>query len=112
MAQPSLIYFAADAERNLLIQITKDLEFSLMQEQESHQWPLQIVRVEQLDTMREAVARLRKIKRMSIARRRKLVERLNPTWTAVAVDQRVPFGLAKRPGGPDADASGGVAVPV
>jgi hypothetical protein len=112
------------------------LEVALMLEQEASDEPLQIVRVEQFDSIREAMARLRKIRRMSIARRQRVVERLNPSWSAVAVDRRVPVtptgAVAPRrveepvpdssasswlkphrvPKKPDEDASGGVLAPI
>ncbi|MFI5385661.1 MAG: hypothetical protein ACHQ50_06010 [Fimbriimonadales bacterium] len=90
MAKPSLIYFAADADRNLWIEITKDLDLALMVSAEELGRPLRIVRVEQFDTIREAITRMRSIRKMSIPRRRRLVERLNPGWRHVAVEVRVP----------------------
>ena len=90
VVRPSLVYFAADANHNLWIHTTKDLDFAILRDQAELGKLLTVVRIEQFDTILEAISRLKKISRMSVPRRRRLVERLNPQWRHVEVELRKP----------------------
>ena len=83
MPKPTLLYIAADAERSLFLGVTKDPEIALMQEIARVGRPLTIVYREQHPTMLSALARLKKLRRLNQARRRGLVTRTNPQWTAL-----------------------------
>jgi hypothetical protein len=83
VAKPSNVMFAADRDRNLWISITKDPDVTLMLARDDLARHLDIVRLETYDTIRDAIARLRAIKKMSLARRRKLVQKSNPDWKPV-----------------------------
>jgi hypothetical protein len=90
MPRPTLVYFVADADRNLWIQMTKDLEVAVMLDEERLARSLAVVRIEEYSTVLEAQDRLKKLTRTSIDRRKRLVSISNPNWKRVSDDTHVP----------------------
>lgn len=85
MASRSLIYFAADTDGQLSIEITKDVQIAMMLTEKRLGRSLRLVRVEDFETILKAMARLKAIRKMSIVRRRRLVERENPGWKELPI---------------------------
>lgn len=117
MATPSFVYFTTDADRTIRMGITKDLQVELMLDQERAGTILCLVRVEEFETLLAAMARLKALTRMNLARRRKVIASKNPDWRPIPIQPHVlvtPAGSFYRnepyleSGDDPGDASGGV----
>jgi hypothetical protein len=97
MASPSLVIFASAPDRRLYIEVTKDVEVSLLVRADEVGRELSLVRLEEYATMLEARGRIRKLTRMSRARRAKIVLKSNPEWRPLAVDRRMPVSVSDVP---------------
>lgn len=110
MSRPTLVYYVADADKNVWVQCTKDLEVAVLVDQETLGRPLRVVRVEEFPTMLAAHKRIERIGMKTVERRRKLIERGNPDYAEVATVEGTiaPVPLTRFP--PDLPDDGGLGV--
>jgi len=96
MSKPAVVYILADENRTVYIDVTKDLDVSVLQAEQNSGLRLRVVALEEFSTIKEALDREETLKAAGEAEILLLVNAKNPSWQDL-LRRPVPYGVA----GPD-----------
>jgi predicted GIY-YIG superfamily endonuclease len=90
MAKPAFVYISTDPYRNLTLGVTKDLDVEAFTQENASDLPVKIVFSEEHASIKEALARVKQLTKMSKKARARFITRVNPSWKDLAPIYVVP----------------------
>jgi len=84
MAKPTFVYISTDPYRNLSLGLTKDLDVEAFTQEVALDRPVKIVFCEEHPSIKEALARVKQLTKMSKKRRARFITKVNPNWKDLA----------------------------